>query len=143
MIAEKTLNILGSMLTQAKYNSKNNTDEEAYYVKDLYEDWISIPVGTEIAQGTFLNYEDILYKTIQTHVKQEAWNPADAPSLFAKVLIPDPEVIPEWEQPSSTNPYMTGDKVKHNGHIWQSLIDNNVWEPSADVPTLWEDLGVE
>ena len=143
MIAEKTLNVLASMLTQAKYNSKNNTDEEAYYVKDLYENWEAIPNGTEIAQGTFLNYEDILYKTILTHNKQESWNPKDTPSLYAKVLIPDPEVIPEWEQPSSTNPYMTGDKVKHNGHIWKSLVDNNVWEPSAGVPTLWEDLGVE
>ena len=55
----------------------------------------------------------------------------DAPSLWAKVLIPDPEVIPVWEQPESTNPYMKGDKVKHKGKTWSSTIDNNVWEPGV------------
>ena len=47
------------------------------------------------------------------------------------MLIPDPEVIPEWEQPGSTNPYMIGDKVRHNGKTWVSTIDNNVWEPGV------------
>lgn len=78
-----------------------------------------------------VRYNEILYRCLQTHLAQEGWNPVDAPSLWAKVLIPDPGVIPEWEQPSSTNPYMTGDKVRHNGKIWISTIDNNVWEPGV------------
>lgn len=45
------------------------------------------------------------------------------------MLIPDPETIPEWVQPDSTNPYMAGDKVTHNGKTWVSDIDNNVWSP--------------
>jgi hypothetical protein len=48
-----------------------------------------------------------------------------------QVLIPDPETIPEWVQPGSTNPYMKGDKVTHNGSTWVSLVDNNVWEPGV------------
>lgn len=51
--------------------------------------------------------------------------------LRTRVLIPDPEVIPDGVQPDSTNPYMMGDKVKHNGKTWESIIDNNVWEPSV------------
>jgi hypothetical protein len=47
------------------------------------------------------------------------------------VLIPDPDVIPEWEQPDSTNPYMKGDKVAHNSKTWVSDVDNNVWEPGV------------
>lgn len=78
-----------------------------------------------------VRYNEILYRCLQTHQAQEGWNPVDAPSLWAKVLIPDPGVIPEWEQPSSTNPYMMGDKVRHNGNIWISTIDNNVWEPGV------------
>ena len=46
-------------------------------------------------------------------------------------LIPDPDVIPEWEQPDSTNPYSKGDKVTHNGKTWVSDVDNNVWEPGV------------
>lgn len=68
---------------------------------------------------------------LQAHRSQDSWTPDVSPSLFAKVLIPDPEVIPEWEQPDSTNPYMTGDKVTHNGHTWECSIDNNVWEPGV------------
>ena len=39
--------------------------------------------------------------------------------------------IQEWSQPSSVNPYMAGDKVTHQGLIWESNIDNNVWEPGV------------
>ena len=47
------------------------------------------------------------------------------------MLIPDPTVVPEWEQPDSTNPYAKGDKVTHNGKTWVSDIDGNVWEPGV------------
>ena len=48
--------------------------------------------------------------------------------LYDSVLY---KVLQEWEQPESTNPYMKGDKVTHNGKTWVSNIDNNVWEPSV------------
>ena len=59
------------------------------------------------------------------------WTPTEAPSLFAKVLIPDPDVIPKWEQPDSTNPYSKGDKVTHAGKTWESDLDGNVWAPGV------------
>lgn len=132
---------LDAVLLQAKMNAEANTDEQALKVKSLYENWEDYADGDTLTQGLRLNYDGDLYKVLQAHNKQEAWTPKDAPSLFAKVLIPDPEVIPDWEQPSSTNPYMKGDKVKHNGYKWKSIVDNNVWEPIDAVPTLWENLG--
>lgn len=78
-----------------------------------------------------VRFGGVLYRCLQAHDAQDGWNPADAPSLWSKVLIPDPEVIPEWEQPDSTNPYMKGDKVKHNGKTWVSDLDGNVWEPGV------------
>ena len=72
-----------------------------------------------------------LYRCLQGHTAQADWTPYAAPSLLAKVLIPDETVIPEWEQPDSTNPYSAGDKVSHNGKTWVSDIDNNVWEPGV------------
>lgn len=81
--------------------------------------------------GDRVLFEDILYKVLQPHTSQETWTPAAAPSLFAKVLIPNTNEIPAWEQPDSTNPYMTGDEVTHNGSTWSSLVDNNVWEPGV------------
>ena len=67
---------------------------------------------------------------------QAGWTPVTAPSLWAKVLIPDENVIPEWEQPDSTNPYMAGDKILFNGQVYESLIDNNIWSPEV-YPAGW------
>lgn len=73
----------------------------------------------------------MLYTVLQAHTSQATWTPDVSPSLFARVLIPDPEVVPDWVQPDSTNPYMTGDKVRHNDKVWESTVDNNVWEPGV------------
>ena len=89
--------------------------------------------------GIKVQYEQILYKCLQTHTAQEGWTPVAAPSLWAKVLIPDPQVIPEWEQPDSTNPYMKGDKVRYNNKVYESLIDNNIWSPEA-YPAGWKEI---
>ena len=40
----------------------------------------------------------------------------------------------------STSPYMTGDCCTHEGHVWRSGQDNNVWAPGT-VNVKWEDLG--
>ncbi len=81
--------------------------------------------------GDRVRFAGVLYVCLQSHNARDSWNPADAVSLWARVLIPDPSVIPEWEQPESTNPYKTGDKVRHNGKVWVSTVDNNVWEPGV------------
>ena len=105
------------------------SDEDALTAPMLFERWDGN--GVSYSAGTRLYHDGILYKVLQNHTSQEAWSPLNAPSLFLKVLIPDPQIIPEWEQPSSTNPYMKGDKVKHNGKTWICDIDNNVWEPGV------------
>ena len=110
------------------------TDEMSLQVPNLYPTW---KTETNYALGDRVLYNDILYKVITAHTSQETWTPTDAPSLFTKVLIPDENVIPEWEQPDSTNPYMIGDKVTHNGKTWVSIVNNNVWEPSVYG---WEEL---
>ena len=104
------------------------TDEQALAAPVLYPAWRS---GVNYAAGTRVLYNGTLYKVLTAHTSQDDWTPDAAPSLFAKVLIPDETIIPEWEQPDSTNPYSAGDKVTHNGKTWVSDIDNNVWEPSV------------
>lgn len=95
---------------------------------DLLPEWKE---GIEYVTGKKIQYGGIVWKVLQDHTSQEGWEPGVAPSLFAEVLIPDPTVIPEWKQPDSTNPYMTGDKVTHNGITWICTVDNNVWEPGV------------
>lgn len=104
----------------------NLTDAQRLEVPDLHDYWHS---GKLCEAGYIVKYNGTLYRCLQEHTSQDGWEPDKAPALWAKILIPEADVVPEWEQPDSTNPYMTGDKVTHNGKTWQSTVDNNVWEP--------------
>ena len=101
-------------------------DEIALTVPELFDYW---ETGKTYIVGDRKRYGDFLYRCLTKHTSQDTWTPDVSPSLWAKVLIPDENVIPEWEQPDSTNPYMKGDKVTYNGKVWESTIDNNVWKP--------------
>lgn len=104
-------------------------DETAAEVPELFPKW---KPGVELSADERVQHGGILYKVLQTHTTQEDWTPDAAPSLFARVLPgQDGGEIGEWVQPDSTNPYMAGDKVTHNGKTWESEIDNNVWEPGV------------
>ena len=105
------------------------TDEQALTVPIIYPAWSGESADYKV--GDRVLYGGTLYRCITAHTSQAAWTPTDAPSLWTKVLIPTPGEIPEWEQPSSTNPYSKGDKVTHNGKTWTSDIDGNVWEPGV------------
>ena len=48
-------------------------------------------------------------------------------------------MIPDWEQPDSTNPYQIGDKVRFENKIYESLIANNIWSPAA-YPAGWREV---
>ena len=104
-------------------------DVDALEAVTLYPLWDGNGVNYE--KDFRVRYNGILYKVLQSHTSQENWDPINSPSLFAKVLIPDPEVIPECEQPDSTNAYQIGDKVRYNEKVYESTIANNVWAPDV------------
>lgn len=104
------------------------TDEQIIKFPAFVEKWRS---GQKYEVGKRMEYNGTIYKVLTEHTSQADWTPDAAPSLFAKVLIPDTGTIPEWEQPDSTNGYSKGDKVTHNGKTWESAVDNNVWEPGV------------
>lgn len=55
---------------------------------------------------------------------------------------PPPTTYPAWVQPTGAHDaYQIGDKVTFNGRLWESLINANVWSPTA-YPAGWKDLGV-
>ena len=113
-------------------------DEQAAQVPMLFEEFDGN--GVAYAVGKRVMYKGVLYKVIQAHTSQADWTPDAAPSLFAKVINKTVDgSIPEFVQPDSTNPYMKGDKVKFNGKVYESLIDNNVWSPEAN-PSGWKEI---
>ena len=110
-------------------------DVVALTIQEFYDIWAA---NVNYVKGQYINHEGVLYKVLQDHMSQADWTPNASPSLFAKVLIdPSGETIPEWVQPDSTNAYMIGDKVKFEGHVYESIIDNNIWSPSA-YPAGWK-----
>lgn len=124
MIRDEAQAIINAFVTLRE----SATDEIALTFPMIYPAWLP---GIDYKAGQRVRHNGTLYRILQGHTSQADWTPDAAPSLFAKVLIPDPETIPEWEQPDSTNPYAKGDKVTHNGRTWVSDIDGNVWEPGV------------
>lgn len=108
---------------------KGLSDADALAAAELFPAWNGD--GTEYEAEIRVRYGDGLWRCLQAHTSQPAWTPEAAPSLWARVLIPDPETVPDWVQPDSTNPYRKGDRVRHNGKLWVSDLDGNVWEPGV------------
>lgn len=134
---EAQAEVVAASVMVAQMQAQLLTDEEALTVKAIYPAWDGN--GISYATGFKVLSADILYKCLQDHVSQQDWTPETAPSLWAKVLIPDASVIQEWEQPDSTNGYSIGDKVTRNGVTYESLVDNNVWEPgTTGTELLWK-----
>lgn len=128
---EAKAEVQNASILAAQILAQNFDDAQALQVQALYPEWSGN--GVNYAAGRKVQYNGILYKVNegQGHISQPDWPPDTATALFSKVLIPDPDVIPEWEQPDSTNPYSEGDKVTHDGKTWVSTANNNVWEPGV------------
>lgn len=115
--------------------SKNATDEEALDNIVAFPKW---KIGEQYEKDDRCRYEDVLYKVLQAHTSQAEWTPDIAVSLYVRVSI---EEWPEWVQPTGAHDaYNKGDRCYHPtpDKKWVSLIDANVYEPSDNVPTLWE-----
>ena len=127
---EDSLNKIGKLFANQVVD-----DAVALSIQEFYDVW-SVGIAYEV--GRYLLYKGVLYKVLQPHTSQDSWTPDVASSVYAKVLIdPTGETIPEWEQPDSTNAYMTGDKVRFEGVVYESTIDNNIWSPTA-YPAGWK-----
>lgn len=138
MIISKEKAIRLREIIEMAMNSAVLEDVVAIEATTLFPEW---KAETAYKVGDKVKYYDVLYRVLTDHSSQEAWTPDASPSLFAKVLIPEENKIYDWEQPNSTNPYSIGAKVYHNGKTWESLVDNNVWEPGAvGTETLWVEV---
>lgn len=118
-----------AMLIAQQINTLTVDDNTAQRMTEFYPEWSA---GQAYTAGYKVQYGGKLWRCVQAHTSQADWNPVDAPSLWAEVLAgQDGTAIGEWVQPDSTNPYMRGDKVNYNGKLYESEVDNNVWEPGV------------
>lgn len=126
-------------------------DEAAYGFRALAPEWIVGETyygpGDPVTPQSRVKFQGRLFKCLTGHVSQADWTPTAAPSLWAEVLPGQEGNEPEegygeWVQPDSTNGYALGDRVMHNGKIWESTFNGaNVWEPGVQgTEALWKDV---
>lgn len=104
-------------------------DDDLAHMAPYMQEW---DPDSDYIVGDIRSYDDKPYRCLQPHHSQESWNPADSPSLWARILSGQDGEIGVWEQPDSTNPYMKGDRVHYPtalDPVYESDVDNNVWPP--------------
>ena len=130
MTKSELTNIINTHIDQINSTLEPLDDETAVDMVILFPAWV---VGIECVAGERLQYEDKLYRVVQTHTSQEGWEPPNVPALFTEIAKPGE--IPVWRQPTGAqDAYMIGDKVHYPdavGPVYVSTVDNNVWEPNV------------
>lgn len=97
--------------------------------------------GMSVEVGDVFMYERNLYRVVQAHTTAAQWPPDAVPALFTRHYNtsgdnPDPFVQPT----GAHDAYQIGDRVTFEGNIYESVIDNNVWSPTA-YPAGWTLIG--
>jgi hypothetical protein len=123
-----------------KLVSKSDISADEYKdIISIYDDW---QAGVAYSKGKVVKYKDELWEVIQDHTSQSDWTPDSVPALFKSVTAPKTndgvEIIPDFKQPAGGHDaYKKGDKVKFEGKVYESVVDNNAYSPTA-YPAGWK-----
>lgn len=100
-----------------------------------WECWRLAPewrAGMRVKAGDPVRRNGSIYACVQAHVTQADWPPEAVPALWRLLRVPGEGAIPEWRQPAGAHDaYAAGARVRHNGFVWRSVADHNVWEPGV------------
>ena len=125
-------NISESQIVEAKpillKALKSLTDEEAYKVKFLFEEWQE---NKEYNIGERVLYENELYNVIKS--SNNTNSPISDKEHFVKTVRPL-DYVEEWV---SGKIYNIGDQIKVGTHYYTSILDNNNWSP-IEFPAGWQ-----
>lgn len=133
---EKEYELPNDVLTAIDYAIKNMNDDQALNCMSIFPLWEE---GITYSEGNRVQYKDKLYKVLQNHISQSDWTPDTASSLFVEISDPNIE-YPEFVQPNGAHDaYAKGEKVTFEGKHYISLIDANVYSPTA-YPAGWEEV---
>jgi hypothetical protein len=93
-------------------------------------DWIA---GESVIIGMRRIYEGVAYRCIKAHViDSPEWTPPATLGVLWEVYTEPGEEPQPWVQPQGAHDaYNKGDRVTHEGWIWESTIDANVWAPGV------------
>lgn len=133
---EKEYELPNDVLTAIDYAIQNMNDDQALNCMSIFPLWEE---GITYSEGNRVQYKDKLYKVLQNHISQSDWTPDTASSLFVEISDPNIE-YPEFVQPTGAHDaYSKGSKITFEGKHYISLIDANVYSPTA-YPAGWEEV---
>lgn len=124
-------------LAQTKESANHLTKDLALagsFNEEQYKDLVLVnppyKVGFSYSVNDVFSYNSQLYKVVQAHVSQDDWIPSSLPALYTK--IPPPGTVAPWVQPTGAqDAYQLGDRVLFNALVWESTVNNNVWQPGV------------
>jgi hypothetical protein len=129
-------NIIESETKELEINNKGTI---------YFDDSKTYEVGVDYKVGECINYNNNIYKVIQSHKSQSDWSPDKVPALYSlkkeiqtnTTTKQDNNVLNFVQPTGGHDAYGRGDKVLFNGKTYESLINGNVWSPT-DYPAGWE-----
>lgn len=133
---EKEHELPNDVLTAIDYAIQNMNDDQALNCMSIFPLWEE---GITYSEGNRVKYEGKLYKVLQYHTSQSDWTPDTATSLYVEISDPNIE-YPEFVQPTGAHDaYSKGSKITFEGKHYISLIDANVYSPTA-YPAGWQEV---
>ena len=116
----------------ARLYAQSFRDTAAAQVPNLFPKWqagVSYAAGARITDG-----KGNLYRVVQGHTSQADWPLNSTPAMYTPlgVTAANPDAVPDWVQPTGAHDaYQKGDQVRYEGTVYESLLDGNVYSPTA------------
>ena len=134
--------VLQAHISQQSWVPGIGTESLYVRVDDIHAGTADDPIpyngNMELVENLYYIQDNVLYKCTRSTGSAVYNALSELVGIYVEVVTngtepeePTGEEVAEWVQPDSTNPYMTGDRVLHNGLTWESTVDNNVWEPGV------------
>ena len=106
-------------------------DDAAEAFAGLFPDW---EPAVAVAVGEVYRWDGTLVEVIQGHTTQADWTPDVVPALFK---IHRTAAVSPFVQPTGGHDaYSIGEQVTLEGAVYESVINGNVWSPTAN-PAGW------
>lgn len=103
-------------------------ESEVYDAFCLFSTW---EPGVHYNAGHRIAFAGDIYEVVNNHVAN--YSPAEDKASYTLILKPT-ELIPSWSE--NDTPYELGAKIKVGEHVYESLVENNLWQP-VDFPAGW------
>ena len=133
--------VLQAHISQADWVPGTGTESLYAKVDEIHagtaEDPIPYSGNMELTENLYYIQDDVLYKCTRS-TGQPVYNAlSELVGIYVDVVTSEPEEpagddVAEWVQPTGAqDAYDVGDRVSHNGMIWECTSPSNVYEPGV------------